>query len=52
MTSIDDYSFKRAILCSHVSGEEHRKKGYSPADQRDALRGCLSCRMPLKWSRG
>ncbi len=33
---------RRAILYCRVSGEEQRKKGYSLADQRDALRGWCS----------
>jgi site-specific DNA recombinase len=34
--------FKRAVLYCRVSGEEQRKKGYSLADQLDALRGWCS----------
>jgi site-specific DNA recombinase len=38
MNSTNGDGFKRAVLYCRVSGEEQRKKGYSLADQLDALK--------------
>ncbi len=38
MRSTNGYGPKRAVLYCRVSGEEQQKKGYSLADQREALR--------------